>query len=73
MVSKYSLNLPKHAGEISPVIPMVREGEELEWVTQSICPYCYRILPAIIVERENRLYIRKACPEHGEIEELYWG
>ncbi len=41
--------------------------------TQSICPYCYRILPATIVERDRKVYIKRVCPEHGEIEELYYG
>lgn len=25
------------------------------------------------MERENKLYIRRICPEHGEIEEVYFG
>lgn len=37
-----------------------------------MCPYCYRLLPALILERDNKVYIRKNCPEHGEIEELYY-
>ncbi|MEZ0290511.1 MAG: tetraether lipid synthase Tes, partial [Sulfolobales archaeon] len=39
----------------------------------SICPYCQRLLPAVIFEREEKVYIRKTCPEHGTIEELYFG
>src|SRR5438046_8754664 len=41
--------------------------------TQSICPDCNRILPAIVVERDNKVFMTKACPEHGETEELYFG
>ncbi|PUA33676.1 MAG: radical SAM protein [Zestosphaera tikiterensis] len=54
-------------------LPKVREGEKLVRYTQSICPYCYALLPAVIVERDGKLYIRKVCPEHGEIEEIYQG
>ncbi len=54
-------------------LPKVRDGEKLVRYTQSICPYCYALLPAIIVERDSRLYIRKVCPEHGEVEEVYQG
>ncbi len=54
-------------------LPKPREGEKLVRYTNSICPYCYALLPAIIVERDNKLYIRKTCPEHGEIEEIYQG
>ncbi len=54
-------------------LPKPKEGEKFFRYTQSICPYCYRLLPAIIVERGGKLYIRKVCPEHGEIEEVYQG
>ncbi len=51
----------------------MKEGEKLIRYTQSICPYCYALLSAVLVERGNKVYIRKVCPEHGEIEELYSG
>src|SRR5229473_2550055 len=41
--------------------------------TQSICPECNRILPAIVFERDNKVFMTKTCPEHGETEELYFG
>lgn len=63
----------KHAGEVVYVIPRLKQGEELLSLTLSVCPYCYRALPATIVEREGRVYIRRVCPEHGEVEELYYG
>ncbi|MCD6323988.1 MAG: radical SAM protein [Desulfurococcales archaeon] len=59
--------------KIGGPIPKVRDGERLIRYTQSICPYCYRLLPAVIVERDGKYYIRKVCPEHGEIEEVYQG
>ncbi len=52
--------------------PELRNGETLVRVTHSLCPYCQRLLPAIIIEREGKLYIRKVCPTHGEIEDLYY-
>ncbi len=54
-------------------IPKPREGEKFIRYTQSICPYCYALLPAIIVERDGKYYIRKVCPEHGVIEDVYQG
>ncbi|MCD6428846.1 MAG: radical SAM protein [Desulfurococcales archaeon] len=59
--------------KVSRELPKVREGERFIRYTQSICPYCYALLPAVIVEREGKWYIRKVCPEHGEIEEVYQG
>jgi len=77
-VSEYDANkgIVRIAGmeiKVGGPIPKVRENERLVRYTQSICPYCYRLLPAIIVEREGKYYIRKICPEHGEIEEVYQG
>jgi len=54
-------------------VPQVKPGEKLVRRTASVCPVCYRLIPAIIVERDGKLYIRKVCPEHGETEELYRG
>lgn len=72
MTLNIEFQLTKKAGELALTLPQVGSGEELVSVTQSVCPYCYRVLPAIIVEREGRLYIKRVCPEHGEIEELYY-
>ena len=58
---------------ITYTYPALKQGEELLTITQSVCPYCYKILPSIIVEREGKVYIRRRCPEHGEVEELYYG
>ncbi len=54
-------------------LPPLREGEKHLNITTSICPICYRLLPARVFERNGKVYIRKICPEHGETEELYFG
>uniref|UniRef100_A0A7J3ZLQ8 Radical SAM protein n=1 Tax=Fervidicoccus fontis TaxID=683846 RepID=A0A7J3ZLQ8_9CREN len=59
--------------KVGEVIPSVGENETLVRMTTSLCPYCQRLLPAIVVEREDKLYIRKECPEHGVFEDLYYG
>ena len=41
--------------------------------TESLCPECLRILPAEIFERDDKVWIRRSCPDHGTIEEVYWG
>ncbi|MEM1547218.1 MAG: radical SAM protein [Candidatus Methanomethylicia archaeon] len=53
--------------------PELKEGEIFKRKTQSLCPECYRLLPAIVFERDGSIWIRRICSEHGEIEELYWG
>ncbi len=54
-------------------LPKLREGERLLKITNSLCPECYRLLPAVVFERDGKVYIRRICPEHGEIEEIYFG
>ncbi|MEM3452578.1 MAG: radical SAM protein, partial [Candidatus Hadarchaeum sp.] len=41
--------------------------------TGSVCPQCLRILPAQIIERDGKVWIKKECPEHGVFEDLYFG
>jgi 7,8-dihydro-6-hydroxymethylpterin dimethyltransferase len=38
--------------------------------TRSLCPECRRLVDAKIVVRQNRVYFRKQCPEHGLIEDF---
>ncbi len=54
-------------------VPKLKSGERLVRYTNSVCPYCGALLPAAVVEREGRWLIRKVCPEHGEIEDVYQG
>jgi uncharacterized radical SAM superfamily Fe-S cluster-containing enzyme len=53
--------------------PKLKSGEVAKRRTQSLCPECYRLLPAVVFERDGKIWIRRMCPEHGEFEELYWG
>jgi uncharacterized radical SAM superfamily Fe-S cluster-containing enzyme len=40
--------------------------------TKSLCPECLQVLPATILEEDNKVYIEKTCPEHGKVREIYW-
>ena len=42
-------------------------------LTRSICPECRRVIDAHILLRENKVYMRKRCPEHGQFEALVYG
>src|SRR5690606_29881396 len=35
--------------------------------TESICPHCLRRIPAERVPEGDALYLRRRCPEHGEL------
>jgi len=37
-------------------------------ITQSVCKECKKIIPAKLIDRDNRVYMRKFCKEHGEHE-----
>lgn len=40
--------------------------------TRSVCPVCFKALPAELVERGGSVYISRACPEHGVFSGLVW-
>lgn len=40
--------------------------------TKSTCPQCSRVLDAKIAEEGRRIYLEKACPEHGSFRSLVW-
>ncbi|UCH69931.1 MAG: radical SAM protein, partial [Candidatus Bathyarchaeota archaeon] len=40
--------------------------------TKSICPECFKVLDAAIIETDNKVYIKKKCPQHGEFKDIYW-
>ncbi|MGH9069628.1 MAG: radical SAM protein [Acidimicrobiales bacterium] len=42
-------------------------------LTRSICPQCRRVIDAKILLRDNKVYMRKRCPDHGEVEALIYG
>ncbi len=42
-------------------------------LTRSICPDCRRTIDAHVLLRDNKVYMRKRCPEHGVFESLVYG
>ena len=53
----------------------VRQLQDKSFIntTSSVCPTCYRVLPAQIFARENKVYMKKFCREHGHTEVLIAG
>jgi uncharacterized radical SAM superfamily Fe-S cluster-containing enzyme len=41
-------------------------------LTRSICPRCKRVIDAQIILRDNKVYMRKRCPECGPFEALLY-
>jgi len=52
----------------------LREVENMNVIknTKTICPECLKVLDATIFEDDDKVYIKKECPEHGFFQELYW-
>ncbi|MBI2150113.1 MAG: radical SAM protein, partial [Acidobacteria bacterium] len=42
-------------------------------LTRSICPKCRRVIDAKILLRDNKVYMRKRCPDCGPFEALVYG
>ncbi len=60
--------------DIQPTIENILDSSEhMIKKTRSLCPECLKILRATIFERDEKVWIKKTCPDHGEIVELYWG
>jgi hypothetical protein len=45
---------------------MEEEGKE------SLCPVCFRKIPAYVVEDDSKVYLEKSCPEHGSYKVMIW-
>ncbi len=44
----------------------------LPYETKSVCPECKMVLPATVYEKNDLIYIKKECPDHGVFDEIYW-
>lgn len=53
-----------------------RKKKDVDYVfyelTRSICPECRQVIDAHILLRDNKVYMRKRCPEHGTFEGLVY-
>lgn len=56
---------------VAPVRKVDRDEVFLE-LTRSVCPVCKRVIDAELNARDNRVVMRKRCPEHGEFEALVY-
>jgi uncharacterized radical SAM superfamily Fe-S cluster-containing enzyme len=54
------------------VVPALRQDADFIFheFTRSVCPLCLRGVDAQVLLRDNRVFMRKRCPEHGWFEAL---
>jgi uncharacterized radical SAM superfamily Fe-S cluster-containing enzyme len=84
LVDKNQSDLPVHTisaasdptPTVTPAFPLSRLKKDADYVffelTRSICPECRRVIDAQILLRDNKVYQRKRCPEHGQFEGLVY-
>ncbi len=54
-------------------VPMKRDADYVfHELTRSICPECRRVVDAWVLLRDNKVYMRKRCPDHGVHEGLVY-
>lgn len=50
------------------------KAPEILWeYTRSLCPTCRQVIDAQVYLRDQKVYLRKRCPEHGVFEALIFG
>ena len=65
------MNHPADRPSPSPaqVVPQKHDVDYIFYeLTRSMCPICRRMIDAQILLRDNKVYMRKRCPEHGQFE-----
>jgi uncharacterized radical SAM superfamily Fe-S cluster-containing enzyme len=51
--------------------PQIQDADYIFYeLTRSICPTCRRVIDAHILLRDEKVYMRKSCPEHGVFESM---
>ena len=70
MTVNVSMPLPASMQQIDPKQNADYVFYEL---TRSICPICRTVIDAKILLRDNKVYMRKRCAEHGPFEALIYG
>jgi uncharacterized radical SAM superfamily Fe-S cluster-containing enzyme len=64
---------PKHDRIQKSEVPAQRTPKGLPKRITSICPECRDKIQATLYAKDNRVFMRKACPQHGEFEDLVYG
>jgi uncharacterized radical SAM superfamily Fe-S cluster-containing enzyme len=65
-VSEEGYDLPY----LTRAIPTQNTPKGLPKIITSLCPECCRRIDATLYEENNKVYIRKSCPEHGAFKDL---
>ena len=58
----------------TPIAPATKREADYVFLelTRSICPDCRRPIDAQVLIRDNKVYLKKRCPDHGQFESLVY-
>ncbi len=57
-------------------VPSLQRGNQdsvFHELTRSVCPVCLKVIDAQILLRDNKVFMHKRCPDHGEFTSLVYG
>lgn len=52
--------------------PITPKGRGLPRPTESLCPECLEVIPAVLYDEGGRVMMLKSCPDHGETKDIVW-
>ena len=59
---------------VAETIPLKRDADYVFYeLTRSLCPECRKTIDAYILLKDNKVYMRKRCPQHGVFNSLVYG
>src|SRR5260370_41666899 len=67
-MTAHTISLPPHPSE-----PKKDADYVFYELTRSICPACRQVIDGHVLIRDNKVYMRKRCPDHGQFEALVYG
>lgn len=66
---EWSLEQPETTFTGTPIIP-IKKG--LPKMTESLCPECLKVIPALKEEENGKVVMKKRCPEHGDFKDTLY-
>lgn len=66
--------LEETTGQLGEAVRRKQDRDEVfVELTRSICPVCKVVIDAQVNIRDDKVYLRKRCAEHGEFEAIVYG
>jgi 7,8-dihydro-6-hydroxymethylpterin dimethyltransferase len=64
----------QHISAVQTAVPTKKEADFVFYeLTRSVCPDCRKVIDGQVILRDNKVYMRKRCPDCGPFEALVYG